>query len=166
VKTTTSPGASPALFMSEKEDWETPPEFFRLLDDEFSFDLDVAANAENAKCENYFTEEVDAFRRHWLCDSAAWLNPPYGRDIGKWIHKAHRSAIDEFAPVVVCLVPARTDTVWWHEFAMRADEIRFVKGRLKFVGAPSSAPFPSAILIFRSDPTRGPKMTTMGKAKS
>lgn len=125
--------------------WATPWDFFQKLDAEFGFTLDVCALPENAKCKRYFTPKVDGLKQDWR--GVCWMNPPYGREIGKWVAKALESARN--GSTVVCLLPARTDTAWWHNYVMQASEIRFVKGRLRFVGAESSAPFPSAVVVFR-----------------
>lgn len=139
-----------ALFKSEKMDWETPQWLFDQLNEEFDFGLDAAANALNRKCDSWISEEIDALQVDWYGDGNVWLNPPYGRHIGQWIEKAYQES--RKGMTVVVLVPARTDTAWWHDWAMQAAEIRFIRGRLKFVGAASSAPFPSAILIFKQMP--------------
>lgn len=138
------------LFSSLTSEWSTPPDLFARLDAEFGFTLDVCARPENAKCANFFTLEQDGLEQEWA--GTCWMNPPYGRQIGRWIQKAWESA--EKA-LVVCLVPARTDTSWWHDYCMRG-EIRLIRGRLKFGGADGigqgqygSAPFPSAVVIFR-----------------
>lgn len=125
--------------------WETPKDFFEKLDAEFGFTLDVCALPENAKCKRYFTPQVDGLKQEWK--GVCWMNPPYGREIGKWVAKALVSAT--CGATVVCLLPARTDTLWWQSFVLQASEIRFVRGRLRFVGAKSSAPFPSAVVVFR-----------------
>lgn len=132
------------LFSSDKSDWETPKWFFLALNNEFHFTLDAAASMENRKVQKFFSVHQDAFRLQWR--GAVWLNPPYSRGIERWLEKAKKSAIE--GATVVCLVPARTDTNWWFDHA-RFGEVRFIKGRLKFVGAPSAAPFPSALIIFR-----------------
>jgi len=144
------------LFSSEKHDWATPQALFDVLDDEFCFELDAAASSINAKCAAYITEEHDALSISWrtaLTDAGAdpveasiWLNPPYGRSIGKWIEKAHREAVD--GCVVVVLTFCRTDTKWWHQWAMKAAEVRLIEGRIRFEGATASAPAPSCLLIF------------------
>jgi phage N-6-adenine-methyltransferase len=131
-------------FQSKSVIWETPTELFRRLDREFSFTLDVCALPENAKCRRYFSPEVDGLVQEWI--GTCWMNPPYGSEIGKWMERAFDAA--QRGCTVVCLVPARTDTEWWHKFAVRG-EVRFLRGRLKFGGAKSGAPFPSAIVIFR-----------------
>lgn len=137
-------------FSSAKQDWATPWDFFKRLDDEFHFDLDVCATAENAKCKLYFSpaDGVEALRIPWTC--VCWMNPPYGRELPKWIKKAYESSRDNHA-TVVCLIPARTDTSYWHDYVMKASEVRLVRGRLTFEGAPYPAPFPSAVVIFRPE---------------
>ena len=135
-----------SMFTSETDVWSTPQDFYNKINLEFDFELDVCALPENAKCPNYFTPEQDGLAQDWT--GACWCNRPYGREIGKWVKKASESKA-----IVVCLVPARTDTAWWHDYAMKADEIRFIRGRLKFGNSKNSAPFPSALLIFRNYPT-------------
>ena len=133
------------MFSSRSDEWETPQDLFDALADEFGpFDLDVCATADNAKCDKYFTREDDGLAQEW--DGTCWMNQPYGRKIIQWMKKAYESSLR--GAMVVCLVPSRTDTKWWHEYAMQG-EIRFLLGRLKFVGARHAAPFPSAIVIFR-----------------
>ena len=124
--------------------WATPQAFFDELNKEFGFELDVCALPENAKCEKYYTPEIDGLKQQWR--GICWMNPPYGREIGAWMEKAYESSLE--GATVVCLVPARTDTRWFHDFAMRG-EIRFIKGRLKFGDSKNSAPFPSAVVVFR-----------------
>jgi phage N-6-adenine-methyltransferase len=136
---------NPVHFSSRSDGWETPQWLFDLLDAEFGFTLDVCATAENAKCRRYYTPETDGLGQDWR--GVCWMNPPYGRQIGRFVEKAHRSAIQ--GATVVCLVPARTDTAYWHRVVAHASEIRFLKGRLKFGGAPNGAPFPSAVVVFR-----------------
>lgn len=130
-------------FSSKSDMWETPNDFFANLNNEFHFEIDVCALPENAKCDKFFTPEMDGLKQEWK--GICWMNPPYGRDIIKWMKKAYDSFIG--GATVVCLVPARTDTKWWHEYAMKG-EVRFLRGRLKFGGHKNSAPFPSAIIIF------------------
>lgn len=133
-----------SLFSSKTDMWETPQKFFDALDREFHFDIDVCAIAENAKCGKYYTPEDDALSQEWK--GTCWMNPPYGRKIGKWIQYAFESA--QKGATVVCLIPSRTDTAWWHDYCLRG-EVRFVRGRLKFGGSKDNAPFPSAVVIFR-----------------
>jgi phage N-6-adenine-methyltransferase len=133
------------FFSSTTDLWETPQWLFNLLDAEHGFDIDVAAVAENAKCANYFSPDVDALTREWK--GTCWCNPPYGRDIARFVEKAYKSSLS--GATVCCLIPARTDTDYWHRYVTKAAEIRFLKGRLKFGNAKNSAPFPSVIVIFR-----------------
>lgn len=131
------------LMSSNSDRWETPQKLFDELNQKYNFELDVCALPENAKCENYFTPEVDGLKQDWT--GVCWMNPPYGREIGKWMKKALESSRN--GAIVVCLVPARTDTAWWHDYAMKG-EIEFIRGRLKFGNSKNSAPFPSAIVVF------------------
>lgn len=124
--------------------WATPQDFFDALHAEFGFELDVCASPENAKCPRYYTRADDGLAQPWK--GVCWMNPPYGRGIGKWLRKAWESA--QAGATVVCLVPARTCTAWWHDYAAKG-EIRFVRGRLKFGGHKNSAPFPCAVVVFR-----------------
>ena len=132
-------------FSSLSGEWSTPQGVFNELNREFCFWLDVCATHENAKCAEYYTEEEDGMSKYWR--GSCWMNPPYGRGIGKWLRKAYESSLE--GATVVCLIPSRTDTRWWHDYVMKADEIRFIKGRLKFSRHKNSAPFPSAIVVFR-----------------
>ncbi len=135
-----------AGMMTSKTDlWETPQDFFDKLDSEFSFDLDACALPENAKCAAYFDPEQDGLSQPWR--GTVWCNPPYGRQIGKWVKKAAESAMA--GATVVMLLPARTDTKWFHQYIYGKSEIRFIPGRLKFLGAKYNAPFPNMVVIFR-----------------
>lgn len=136
--------ATSVHFSSATDLWATPQDFFDKLHAEFGFTLDVCANASNAKCRDYFTAEQDGLAQDWGYHSC-WMNPPYGRTIGRWMRKALESA--KAGATVVCLVPARTDTAWWWDYAMKG-EIRFIRGRLKFGGHETNAPFPSAVVVF------------------
>ena len=133
-------------FSSARLDWETPQDLFNALDAEFGFTLDPCCTHETAKCEKHFTPDEDGLSRSWSGERV-FMIPPYGREIGKWMCKAYQEA--SAGTIVVCLVPARTDTAWWHDYAMRG-EIRFLRGRVKFGGHKSGAPFPSAVVIFKS----------------
>lgn len=123
-------------FLSKTIMWETPKLLYEELNKEFNFQVDVCATKENAKCTKYYTEEIDGLKQDWK--GTCWMNPPYGRKIGEWIKKAYKSSLD--GAIVVCLIPSRTDTKWWHEYCMKG-EIRFIKGRLKFGESKNSAPF-------------------------
>jgi phage N-6-adenine-methyltransferase len=138
-------------FSSNTEMWETPQWLFDELNEEFDFDLDVCATAENAKCKRYFSPEEDGLSQEWR--GKCWCNPPYGKTISRWLSKAVASCQE--GALVVCLVPSRTDTAWWHHYVMKASEIRFFRGRLVFreTGdrpAQSTAPFASAVVVFRA----------------
>lgn len=134
------------LFSSATGEWETPQDVFGALDEEFGpFDLDPCATAENAKCPHYYTEEDDGLSLPWR--GRVFVNPPYGRRIGQWVRACYE-AVNGYADLVVALLPSRTDTAWWHDYVMKADEIRFIRGRLRFGGAKNSAPFPSAIIVW------------------
>jgi len=130
-------------FSSESDNWATPPDLFEILDNEFDFTLDVCASEQNTKCNQYFTVVDDGLTQDWR--GVCWMNPPYGREIDQWMEKAYTSAKE--GATVVCLVPARTDTGWWWNYAIKG-EIRFIKRRLKFGDASNSAPFPSAVVVF------------------
>lgn len=137
---------------SQSTEWATPQDFFDALNAEFGFTLDVAAQPTNAKCARYFTPEVDGLTQPWT--GVCWMNPPYGRTIEPWMKKAYESALQ--GATVVSLVPARTDTRWWHRYTVHG-ELRYVQGRLHFGGAANAAPFPSVVVIFRPRecPTEG-----------
>jgi site-specific DNA-methyltransferase (adenine-specific) len=131
-------------FSSATDLWSTPQDFYDKLDAEFHFTLDPCATHDNHKTDKYFTIDDDGLKQDWSHD-IVFMNPPYGRVIGDWMKKAAESNT-----TVVCLVPARTDTKWWHDYVIEHNaEIRFIKGRLKFGGQKNSAPFPSAVVIFR-----------------
>lgn len=138
-----------AMFSRESDEWETPQDLYDALNLEFKFSLDAAATQENRKCLHYISRESDALTAPWfdiVGTKPIWLNPPYSK-IRQFMEKAYREA--EKGCTVVCLIPSRTDTRWWHDYVMKAQEIRLIKGRLKFGGSTNSAPFPSAIVIFR-----------------
>ncbi|MGE3310918.1 MAG: DNA N-6-adenine-methyltransferase [Limisphaerales bacterium] len=133
-------------FSSKTDEWPTPQWLFDALDREFGFTLDPCSTDANAKCPRHFTRAEDGLRQSWAGETV-FMNPPYGEQIGRWMAKAHHAAVEERA-TVVCLVPARTDTKWWHAFAMK-HEIRLLRGRLRFGEASASAPFPSAVVVMR-----------------
>ena len=135
------------MYSSKTDNWATPQDFFDELKKEFDFTLDPCASEENHKCEKYFTKEDDGLSQDWGGD-CVFCNPPYGREIGRWVRKAYEEGHKENT-VVVMLIPARTDTKYFHDYIMHRAEVRFVKGRLKFGGAAAGAPFPSMLVIFR-----------------
>lgn len=137
---------NPALFSSKTDLWETPQDFFDRLNNEFDFELDACALPENAKCQKFYTPTMDGLKQDWAKDAQTiWLNPPYGREINKWIKKAYEASLQ--GATVVCLIPARTCTSYWHQYCMKG-EVRLVQGRLKFGDSKTPAPFPSAVVIF------------------
>ena len=130
-------------FSSKTDLWSTPQDFFDRYNARFNFTLDVCAIPENAKCSLYFTPIDNGLAQQWV--GSCWMNPPYGRTIGSWVRKAFQSAQE--GATVVCLLPARTDTRWWHDYCQRG-RVEFIRGRLKFNGLKINAPFPSAVVIF------------------
>lgn len=133
------------LFMSQRLDWRTPQEVFDKLDQEFDFKLDPCADLEHSLKPTITNMRGNVgLTLSW--HGPAFMNPPYGREIGKWLKKAYEESLDGIT--IVCLIPSRTDTKWWHEYVMKATEIRFIRGRLKFDGQKNSAPFPSAVVVF------------------
>jgi len=132
------------MLSSKRKDWATPRQLFDMLHREFEFQLDVCATADTATCPLFFADH--ALDREWA-PGPVWCNPPYGRDIWKWIRKGFNEA--KRGAIVVMLLPARTDTSWWHDFCMKG-EIRFLRGRLSFDdNRAGRCPFPSAVVIFR-----------------
>lgn len=150
-------------YSSSSNEWETPSEVFSQLNSHFNFDLDAAATHKNALCKNYFTQEDDALAQSWSTYNNVWCNPPYGREIGKFLKKGYEESsnvdVNGSRTNVVFLIPSRTDTRWRHDYCINGDII-FIRGRLKFVNRTSpsyrddgnfktfGAPFPSAIVIF------------------
>jgi len=132
-------------YSSQSNEWETPQDLFDDLDDEFHFTLDPCCTKENTKCKKYYTAEDNGLSKSWAGE-IVFMNPPYGREIGKWAKKAYGEWQD--GATVVCLVPSRTDTAYWHDYFMKG-EIRFIRGRVKFSNSKQGAPFPSAIIIFQ-----------------
>lgn len=131
------------MLTSNRQDWETPPELFNRLDAIFHFTLDACAVQSNAKCARYFSPGEDGLSKSWVGETV-WCNPPYGREIGAWIQKAYE---ESKRACVVMLLPARTDTAWFHDYCAKG-EITFLRGRLRIGGMDSNAPFPSMIVIF------------------
>lgn len=140
------------MFSSKTDLWETPQDFYDKLNEEFHFTLDVCALPENAKCEKFYTPKQDGLSLPW--EGVCWCNPPYGREIKKWVRKAWFSSAA--GSIVVMLLPARTDTQWFHDYIydMPRVEVRFLRGRLKFGGCKNTAPFPSMVAIFREEARR------------
>ncbi len=133
------------MWSSKTEEWSTPQNIFDVLNREFNFTLDPCATHKNHKCDTYYTKEDNGLAQSWAGHSV-FMNPPYGNEISKWVRKAWLSAQKPLTKVV-CLLPARTDTRWFHKYCA-SGEIWFIKGRLRFGGAKTSAPFPSMVVIF------------------
>lgn len=159
------------LFTSTTDEWPTPDDLFSALDTEFGFTLDPCATADNNKCPRYYTKAVDGLTQPW--PGVVYMNPPYGREVGKWVAKAYQAS--RAGATVVCLIPARTDTSYWHDYAMRAAEVRFIRGRLHFDNARQqgrkesgeskahNAPFPSVVIVFRPDADGPPVMSAINR---
>jgi phage N-6-adenine-methyltransferase len=132
------------FYSSNTCNWSTPNNLFLELDNTFHFTTDVCAEPSNSKCAHFYSPEINGLNQKWT--GTCFMNPPYGREISLWIKKAYESSLS--GTTVVCLIPARTDTKWWHKYVMKG-EIHFIEGRLKFGNAWNNAPFPSVIVVFR-----------------
>ena len=132
------------MFSQQTDVWGAPQWLFDALDKEFGFTLDPCSDGTNAKCKRFFSIHDNGLLKDWGTETV-FMNPPYSQ-CEEWMRKAYGAAQE--GATVVCLVPARTDTEWWHRYAMKG-EIRLLKGRLKFGEATSGAPFPSAVIVFR-----------------
>ena len=134
-------------FSSETNEWSTPIDLYNSLDEIYNFTLDPCSTKENAKCKNYYTIEDNGLIQDWAKE-IVFMNPPYGREIKDWVKKAYEESLK--GATVVCLIPSRTDTKYWHDYIFPyAREITFLKGRLKFGNSKNTAPFPSAIVVFK-----------------
>ena len=137
------------MFSSRTGNWATPQAFYDRLSQYFGgFTLDPCADCTNAKCETFYTVADNGLEQDWSGHSV-FVNPPYGRGIDKWIQKGYEESQNKNTKVVM-LIPARTDTKYWHDYVMKAKEIHLVKGRLKFGDSLNPAPFPSAVVVFDS----------------
>tara|TARA_R100000234_G_C4921520_1_gene144344 strand:+ start:206 stop:685 length:480 start_codon:yes stop_codon:yes gene_type:complete len=134
------------LFSSATNEWATPQDFFDKINKMYNFTLDPCCTKETAKCDVFYTKEDNGLSRSWE-GHTVFMNPPYGREIKDWVAKAHKEA-EKPNTTVVCLIPARTDTQYWHDHCMNAAEIILIKGRLSFGDGSGSAPFPSALVVF------------------
>lgn len=139
---------SDLMFISKSMDWATPQDFFDKLNEEFHFTLDPCADDYNHKCAKYYTKDQDGLKQDWSGE-IVFCNPPYGRDVSKWVRKCFQEVYSGKCKCAVVLVAARTDTKWFHDYIYKRAEIRFIKGRLKFGGQTQPAPFPSMVAIFR-----------------
>lgn len=134
-------------------EWETPNDLFLKLDLEFGFTLDPCATQANAKCAKYYTRKQDGLAQSWAGERV-FMNPPYGKEAANWIAKAYVES--NYAEVIVALLPVRSDTAWFHDFVYGKAEIRFLRGRVKFVGpngTAGSATFPSMIVVWKKKST-------------
>ena len=135
------------MFSSKKNEWETHQELFNKLNKEFSFTLDPCATPENAKCKKYYSIKDNGLEQNWQGETV-FCNPPYGRKIKTWVKKCYEES-KKPNTIVVMLIPARTDTSYFHDFIYnKAKEIRFLRGRIKFSNSKNSEPFPSMVVIF------------------
>ena len=138
-------------FTSNTNEWYTPNDVFEPLNKEFGFTLDPCCTNYSAKCSKFYTKETDGLSQDWSKD-VVFVNPPYGREIKKWVQKAYEESLK--GATVVMLIPARTDTTYWHDFIFNKAEIRFMKGRIKFERPDGTkgdaAPFPTAIVVYRT----------------
>lgn len=153
---------SKTMYSSASVEWATPQDLFDRLNAQYQFTLDVCATPENAKCARYFTSELNALLQGWG-EERVWCNPPYGREISHWVQRCanargHTGGVASWVEpkwipdLAVMLLPARTDTRWWHDYVIPYGRVEFVRGRLKFGGSKNSAPFPSAIVVFGDVP--------------
>lgn len=136
------------MFSSKRMDWETPQDFFDKLNVEFHFTLDPCANEQNAKCKKFYTIEQDGLVQSWQGE-IVFCNPPYGRELSKWVEKAYKESRKPNT-IVVMLIPARTDAKYFHQYIYKKSEIRFIKGRLKFGNSTNGAPFPSMVVVMKN----------------
>lgn len=135
------------MFSSATDEWATPLDFYNTLNNEFNFNLDPCATDDNHKCAKYFTKTDNGLLQSWE-GYKVFCNPPYGRAIGSWVEKAYNES-QKKDTLIVMMLPARTDTKWFHNFIYHKAKIRFIKGRLKFGGCKNAAPFPSMVVIFK-----------------
>lgn len=142
---------SRVVFSRQSDEWSTPQWLFDYLSKTYGpFTLDPCATKENTKCEKYFTIEQDGLKQSWS-GHRVFINPPYG-NIKNWVKKCYEEATSSYYTTAIMLIPARTDTKYWHDYVMKSYQIGFVKGRLKFGDSENSAPFPSAIVHFSAGP--------------
>ncbi len=135
------------MFTSNSNEWGTPQKLFDELNEEFNFTLDPCADEFNHKCEKYYNKAQDGLKQSWVGETV-FCNPPYGRELPKWVEKCYKEHIEHNITVVM-LIPARTDTSYFHDYIYHNSEIRFIRGRLKFSDGKNPAPFPSMIVVYR-----------------
>jgi len=141
-------------FESAKQDWNTPKDLFNKIDKEFNFEYDLAASKDNTLCEKFYTKEDDGLKQMWA--GVCWLNPPYGDKASKmvnWIKKAYNDSVNDGNLTVVMLIPARTNTKWFHQYCMKSAELKFICGRPKFGDATHGLPQPLVLVVFKKTNT-------------
>lgn len=136
------------VFSSAKDEWATPQDFYDGLAKKYDFNLDPCADAGNAKCAKFYTQQDDGLSQDWG-GHTVFVNPPYSK-VKDWVNKALKESRKPDTTIVM-LVAARTDTKFFHEYCTKANQIFFIKGRLKFGGSQNSAPFPSMVVVFGGD---------------
>ena len=137
------------MYSSKTNEWSTPQDFYNELNKEFNFTLDPCATKQNAKCNKFYTQEDNGLEKDWQGERV-FCNPPYGREIKHWVRKCQEES-QKTNTLVVMLIPARTDTSYFHDYIYNKSEIRFIRGRLKFGDSKQGAPFPSMVVIFRGE---------------
>jgi len=141
------------MYSSKEEKWQTPNYLFNELDKEFNFTLDPCCQTDSAKCEKYYTPKENGLKQSWE-NEVVFVNPPYGRELKKWVKKCYKESKHA---TIVMLIPARTDTSYFHDYIYHTADIRFIRGRIKFIDpvtkeqSSSSAPFPSMICIYKNN---------------
>ena len=143
------------MFSCERKDWGTPQDFFDELNKEFKFTLDPCCTEKTKKCKKYYTPETNGLKQDWGGERV-FVNPPYGREIKHWVKKCFEESKKPNTTIVL-LIPARTDTSYFHDYVYGKAELRFIRGRLKFYNPDSNlnkekwtgAPFPSMLAIFK-----------------
>lgn len=152
------------MWSSEDPKWRTPPYIFEFYDNIYKFNLDAAASKQNAKCRQFLTQKDNSLDTNWCKKGRViWLNPPYSRQMGAWIEKAYKES--QKGCTVACLIYARTDTRWWHDYVMKAWKIHFIKGRIKFLTSKkgqksAAAPAPSCLVVFKPNRKKFPTIVS------
>jgi phage N-6-adenine-methyltransferase len=131
--------------VDQKDLWETPDHIFKKLNDEFGFTLDPCCENHTAKCEKFFTPLEDGLTRSWIGETV-FVNPPYSRgNIDRWVEKCAIESL--YGNDIVGLLPVSTSAEWWHKWII-GNEMRFIERRIRFKGAPYTAPFSSVIVVW------------------
>lgn len=143
-------GLNKSLYSSESSEWETPTDFFEELNAKYKFTLDPCCTKKSAKCKKFYTKKENGLIQSWRGERV-FMNPPYGQEISQWVKKAWTEFYTHDRVFIVALLPARTDTKWFHDYIYRIAQIEFIKGRLKFGDSKNSAPFPSMLVSWGMD---------------